>query len=325
MKKKINLVIDLGTNTAIFSVIESVENQLIITYEKSITTRIGKNLSKTSLISPNILKKNIELLSSELNYIYKENKIDKTYAITTEWVRKAENGAECLKQLEEKLKISFELIQGEEEALYTMEAIKHIAENKNFDNFGVCDIGGGSTEFCFFNKKTTNQSMPKLYLKSLPLGVVLLEEDFCLSKNMDNAKKALAKINGLLDKINSSHKNIFPDVLFVSGGTATTIGTMIMGIKDYDPVPIEGFELNEEKLNTLLEKLQNLSLEDIKTILSSDPKRSDLITTGTLLLKTIIQKLNPKKIFVTTLGPRHGYLINKLGIKNIKDIKYKLK
>ena len=310
MKNTKNLVIDLGTNTAIFSVIELLENELIITYEKSITTRIGKNLSKTGIISNNSLLDNIHLLSSELKNIHKKHNIGKTYAMATEWVRRAKNGPECLERINKELLIPFELIDGQEEALYTIDAVKHIAEQNNFDDFAVCDIGGGSTEFC-------NSSL--LEVKSLPLGVVLLEEEFKLTGNTENIEAALIKIKNILKAL-----EISPKVLFASGGTATTIATMIKKGKDYDPVPIESFELTENSLDTLLKKLWGTPLEDIKKILASDPKRSDLITAGTLLLKTIMQRLSPSKTLVTTFGPRHGYLMKKLGIKKIKNIKYRL-
>lgn len=320
MKRTKNLVIDLGTNTAIFSVIEVLENELIITYEKSITTRIGKNLSKNLIISNDVLTKNIDTLRSELEHIQGIYRPDNIYAMTTEWMRKAKNGSECLQKIQKELMVPFEMISGKEEALYTLDALKHIAISKGFDDLAVCDIGGGSTEFCFFKQKNQPENTQTLDLRSLPLGVVLLEEEFELTGNIKNICAASIKIKDLLKSINTT-----PKVLLVSGGTATTIATMIMGGKDYDPIPVEGFELTEAKLNTLLKKLQKLSLEGIKKILVSDPKRSDLITAGTLVLRTIMEKLSPSKTLVTTLGPRHGYLIKKTGIKELKDVKYRLK
>jgi exopolyphosphatase/guanosine-5'-triphosphate,3'-diphosphate pyrophosphatase len=278
MKKTKNLVIDLGTNTAIFSVIEVLENEFIITYEKSITTRIGKNLSKTSIISKDILMANIAALRSELEHVQRIYKPDNVYAMTTEWMRKAKNGAECLQEIQKELKIPFEMIRGEEEALYTLDAIRHLASNQGFDDLAVCDIGGGSTEFCFFKQKALSENVQILDLRSLPLGVVLLEEQFGLTGNAKNIEIASIKIKELLSPV-----IISPKVLLVSGGTATTIATMIMGGKDYDPIPVEGFKLTEAKLNALLKKLQTLSLEDIKKILISDAKRSDLIIAGSTL------------------------------------------
>ena len=317
-----NLVMDLGTNTAILSVIELIKDQLIITYEKSITTRIGQDLSKNNSISDESISRNIRLLTEEIKKIKKLHGVNTILGMATEWVRRAVNGRPALESINRALESEFgqdhifEAISGDEEAIFTLDAVKHIAIKRGIDDFAVCDIGGGSTEFSFIKHGSKKQ----IDIKSLPLGVVILEETFGLSTNKNNEPAALVNIKEALCVLEQS-----PKVLFSSGGTATTIATMIMGIKDYDPVPIEGFELTGQSLNKLLSKLRGLSLEEIKSILVSDPDRSDLITAGVILLKTIIQKLQPQTTLVTTLGPRHGYLMKRLNIKQIQDIKYRLK
>ncbi|MCX6112721.1 MAG: hypothetical protein NTY22_05500 [Proteobacteria bacterium] len=312
MENKKIILIDLGTNTAIFSVVEFLNNKLIISYEKSITTRIGQNIGCDNIISEEVLLKNIEILRTELEKIKASNCISSNCGITTEAIRKAKNGTECIENINRSLGIKLDVITGEQEAFYTWLAVKHLVKNKK-SIIGVCDIGGGSTEI------TIVQDQKILFMKSFPVGVVRLEEEFHLTSDKKNLDTAT---NKLLDVFDFDSQK--PDILFLSGGTATSTAAIMSGINDYDPVPIDGVIIKRHELDKLFEKLFNSSTEQLKDMLRSDPGRYDVITAGVLMIKTIMEKLKPSKTIVTTYGPRHGYIMDKQNIKEVENIIYRL-
>ena len=289
------------------------DNKLIIPYEKSITTRIGQNLSINNIISKSTLERNIQIIGQELEKIKTLFDIEQTYGMTTEAIRKADNGTESIQQINKELNINIQTISGEEEAYYTWLAVKHLIKDKSA-TVGVCDIGGGSTEVTIVKNEKI------IFMKSFPTGVVRIEEEFCLTSDKKNLKNAESKLNKLFDVQLEK-----PKQLFLSGGTATTTASMLIGAKSYNPSAVEGFKINEEQLNKLLDKLLDSSKEEIKDMLRSDPGRYDVITAGIIMIKTIMQKMQAKETIVTTYGPRHGYLLKKLNLECFEEIIYKLK
>ncbi len=312
MDSKRMILIDLGTNTAIFSLVEVSSDKLIISYEKSITTRIGQNIGRNNTISEEVLNRNIALIHNELKKLKTLYGTHIISGMTTEAIRNATNGAECIARLNSELGTDIDVITGEQEALYTWLAIKHLAKNKK--NIAACDIGGGSTEIVSVKDKQV------VLTKSFPIGVVRLEEQFHLTSDKKNLEPAKTKILNAFDfRIDK------PDILFLSGGTATSTAAIMLGIKDYDPTLVEGTVINKKQIDELMERLFSLSAHELKELLRSDPGRFDVITGGVLMIRTLMEKTRPSKTIVTTYGPRHGYLLNKLNIKDIKGIVYKLK
>lgn len=233
--------------------------------------------------------------------------------MTTEAIRKADNGTESIQQINKELNINIQTISGEEEAYYTWLAIKHLIK-KTTDTVGVCDIGGGSTEI------TIVKNGKVLFMNSFPTGVVRIEEEFLLTSDKKNLKNAESKLNRLFDvKVEK------PKYLFLSGGTATTAASMLIGAKTYNPSDVEGFRIKQEQLENLLDKLFSSSEEEIKEMLRSDPGRYDVITAGIIMIKNIMQKIQARETIITTYGPRHGYLLKKLNLKCFEEIIYKLK
>ena len=307
-----SLIIDLGTNTVIFSLVKVNSSELIITYEKSITTRIGENIFKDDCISQESLDRNIKVISSEVEKIKKEFDIDSIFAMTTEALRCAKNASTCVEKINSSCKIKLETITGEEEAIFMSQAVAHTTNGMG--KCIICDIGGGSTEFATIIDGKMQD------FKSVQLGVVRLEEEFGLSKNAQNTTKAVDKIKQTIPTPTAKDT----DLLILCGGTATTTAAIILELKAYDPKRVEAFELSRHDLNQLLNKLSNSNLDQIRDLLPSDKARADVITAGVLEIISIINTFNPKKIMVSTFGPRHGFAMNKLNLKNIKQIKYEL-
>jgi len=305
-------VVDLGTNTVIFSVVELSKNSLIITYENSITTRIGQNLSVNKTISKEVLQRNIDVISTELEKIRKKYGNIKTIGLATEAVRYAENGPECIKKINAAAKIELEAVTGKSEALYTLEAVRKLYD-LNKGTVAVCDIGGGSTEINILVDGKV------IKMESIPLGVVRLEEEMHLTNNLENVGKAIEKVKKLLSPVIEK-----TNTLILCGGTGTTVAALMLSLRSYDPMLVEGYKFNLEILDALLQKLLELEIDDLKNLLVTDVGRADVITAGALIMKVMNDLFAPKDFIITTIGPRHGFVIKKLGLDHINKITYRL-
>ncbi len=298
------LIIDLGTNTAIFTVLSKDNSKLIITYEQSITTRIGENISSTNNISKEVLERNMSLINKELEYIRSKFNISNTYAMTTEALRCAVNGQDCIKELNDNCGIEFEIITGEKEAMLTEKALHPLTSQ--FPNRVICDIGGGSTELIFIESNTT-----KGY-KSIPLGVLRIEKDFKVSSNPKAHTSAILGITRLLGP-----KKINTNALILCGGTATTTASILLGLNNYDAKKVEGYVLKREELEALILKVSKMNLKDLRELLITDKARADVITAGFLIIRELINHFNPTTIMISTYGPRHGFVMEKLAMDEV--------
>ena len=306
------LIIDLGTNTVIFSVIRQNNSELIITHEKSITTRIGENISNQNGISKSALDRNVKTISEEIQKIQKKAQIKSIFAMTTEAVRCATNGDSCVKILNSKCGVKFNTISGLDEARFTADALYGFSKDKGL--CAICDIGGGSTEVIITNNGKTKNS------ESFPIGVVRLEEEFALSNGNKNLAPVIKKIEATVKTIKTK-----VDTLILCGGTATVTAAIMLGLSNYDPNKVEGFELKKDELEKLIETLFKSNLEQIKNLLTTDKARADVITAGVVIIYELLKMFSPNKTIVSTYGPRHGFAMEKLRIKAPCKITYQLK
>lgn len=291
------IIIDLGTNSALFTVVSIKRSSLIISYDKSITTRIGLE----SKINDKKLKNTINIIKKELNFISKNFKFDKIIGIATAGFRKAKNGKEIIKRINKEICSEINLISSKDEILYTEKALNRYKQNSTYL---LADIGGGSTEIIIGSTK-----------KSIKVGAISIEKKFNLSKNKLNVEKAIKYVKNKLPK----HKNIKYAVF--SGGTATTLAAINKNLKKYNPKAIEGIILDTK--NNLFKKIIKSSKKTLEPILTLSPRRVGIISSGTSILQAINEKYNVKKNIITTIGPRHGYLISKYNL-DIKNIRYKI-
>jgi exopolyphosphatase / guanosine-5'-triphosphate,3'-diphosphate pyrophosphatase len=224
--------------------------------------------------------------------------------MTTEAVRCATNGKDCIKELNNNCGVEFEIITGEQEAILTEKALNPLTSQ--FPNRVICDIGGGSTELIFIEENKTQG------YHSIPLGVVRIEKTFKVTSNLNNHNSAIFEIKKLLG---SQTRNT--NALILCGGTATTTASILLGLKGYDAKKVEGYVLKKEELEALILKASKMDLNDLHELLVTDKERADVITAGFLIIRESINHFNPTTVMISTYGPRHGFVMEKLGIDEV--------
>ena len=301
--------VDIGTNTVLMLIAEFDGKNFHILDEKYEIARLGENLDKTGFIGKEAFDRTIKILKSFVDIAESYNSSEFVIAATSA-MREATNGDEIKNKIEALTGKKIDIITGEKEAKLSFEGT---VENKKRNI--VIDIGGGSTEVIYGKEDNI------LFLKSFDIGAVRLTERFFSEQpptlvEIEKASDLIAE--EIYDEINI---NDFEDIYAVAG-TATTIAATAQELKDFDIEKIDGYVLTSDILSDVFYKYAASETDKIIEKYGVHPKRADLITAGTLILKMISLMLNKKNIIVSAKGLRYGLLkdhIKKFDVKFIRS------
>ena len=291
------IAIDLGSNSLRILKMNCETKERLGEFHKTVKTADG--LSHSGLISKEAVERVIVALHEA------EKKLDfsdaRIKAVTTEAIRQAINSDEVLKAIQEQTKIVFEVIDGEQEALYALTAVqsrlKILGEAPK--SFMIADIGGGSTELLFYYGEE------KTFSKSFPIGIVTVTQTF----------KTLPEISNAIPALMNPMKNYFNEVtaqygaveLFIAtAGTPTTVAAMKLGMEyeTYDAQKIHGTRLSQKDLVRQLMKLLEMTPEE--RINAVGVGRDDLIASGILIYDELYTISGYKESMVIDDGIREG-------------------
>ncbi len=287
--ENIYCVIDVGTNNVLL-LIASVTDHIDVIMGDSRISALGKDMKDDLL--------NIEA-------------IDRTKIILTDFIKKAHNfteniivvGTSCSRDaknifllsdwLEDKYRLKYNIISGDEEA--RLNGIANINEFKEIRDIVMFDVGGGSTEFIWINNGEIIQT------QSIDLGIRKLQNmfdsDYHIKQN---------ETRRLLDTLKSSpFKN---PVMVGIGGTATSLGAMKFQLKKYDPQVVHKCKITAFDLNNIFSILRRKTEKQIAELMPFEPGRADIIATGTMIVTEILDYFGVEEFFVSDRGIQFGIL-----------------
>ena len=264
MKKAI---IDIGTNSTRL-LLASDESGVWEKKKAELNfTRLGENIGAEQIIKQPALERTAECVRTYVNEAT-DFGAEKIIVTATSAVRDAKNKAQVCAYIEEKSGEKVRVLPGEEEAYLSYRG----AVGNNAADTAVLDIGGGSTELVC-------PLADKLQTRSVAVGAVRLKERPELRADLDNILKKL------LPEEKSKLK------LVAVGGTATTVAALDLKLADYDSDKISQYPLSIKTVDAWLEKLQQMSLEGIKSLDGMPAKRADVIVYGVTILSRIMHLL----------------------------------
>ena len=294
--------IDLGTNSMRLLLCE-VENGVFLKKNKEVvTTRIGKNLSKSGAMSKESMKLNIEALKSLKNEAQTYG-AEEIITIATSAVRDAVNKVDFLYDVKKETGLEIKVLSGNEEAIVGMLGVTYgLPEN---ENILIADVGGGSTEIVLSRNKKIKFS------QSIDAGAVRMTERFLMSdpiqdKDIKNLKENLLRLFSYsTDKLSNTELN----KVIAIGGTASTAAAIFLGMELYNPGRIHNTILELSFLTGLFDKLKSMTVEERYQIKGLEKERADIIPAGIYILIFIIEALGIKKIIVSDNDNLEGAII----------------
>ncbi len=302
--------IDIGTNSIhlLLASVDPVLHTFNIELAEKSTTRLGERESDSGALTAIAIKRSLETLRRFKELALSHN-VEQLMTAATSAVREAPNGGDFLIQIKDDLGIEVDLISGAEEArLIYLGVLSGMS-------FGgkphiLVDIGGGSTELILADGRDARA------LTSTRIGAVRLQRDFIKSEPISNSRREFLKtfiqgsfepaVEKILSRIQSGQNSL----MVGTSGTAMAIGNLLSAEEENSPLKLHGYRIAKKKLDSLLEKLVQLTPSERCLLPSLSERRAEIIVPGALILQTIMEMFNIDEITLSERALREGLIVD---------------
>ncbi len=293
---------DIGTNSFRLLVAEVKEGLLRPLAHDLVTVRLGEGLGLSGLLAPAAMLR-ADAALARFAGIMAAYPLHSVRACATHAVRKATNRDEFL-QRAKALIGSVEVLSGEEEArLALLGVLSALPEDRRRYPLLVVDMGGGSTELIL---QATAGSEPRVL--SLPLGAVGLTEEF--GADLEPMREKIRAILVPALRRIAEREMLGQDLLLVaSGGTATSLAALALGLDRYDAQRVQNYPLSQATLHRLVVRLAALSPTERNALPCLADGRGEIIMAGAVLLQELQQAL-ASPVLVSDAGLLEGILLS---------------
>lgn len=291
--------IDIGTNSIRYMVMtQSPKGQIKVLDHGGKITRLGEGLHSSGKLKAIAQTRTLKTIQACIKKIT-PHQVNALTLFATSAVREAKNGKIFAQKIKKATGYRVEILSGSKEAHRAYQGITASLPLKN-KKVITLDIGGGSTELVY----PINRN--KLKKISLKLGAVRLHEMI-----KQNPEKGLKECTNKIQQMVSKN-HLHPKLFIGAGGTLTTLAAIDQKLKVYDHQKIHGYKLKTTTIQKIDQKLKRLSLNQRKKIIGLDPKRADIILTGTTILLTLLNLTKTPQISVSNRGILYGTCLDLL-------------
>ncbi|WP_448587854.1 Ppx/GppA phosphatase family protein [Thermocrinis sp.] len=290
--------VDVGSYSCRLSVADFSPSFNLI-YEEGNITSLASGLKDGGYLLEDRIEETLKVIKG---YISKAKDLgaDRILLVGTEALRKAKNAQEFLGKVKEETGYELRVITPEEEGNFAFLAVAFSLKPQG--KFCLIDQGGGSTEF------VCGEGFEVEYLKSLPVGIVNLTEEFIKSDPPTNYE--LESLKNFLDEM--IKEVVQPcDVLVGLGGTITTISAIKHGVFPYEGERVHGTKITLDDVMFWLETLSGMKTEErIRVFPHIEPKRAKVIIPGLMIFYRAMMLFNKRELTVSDWGIKEGVLIS---------------
>ena len=273
--------IDCGTNS-IRLLIADISNgnfhEVLRTME---IVRLGQGVDQNKAFHPDAIARTLTAVTLFQDQIASKG-VEKIRFCATSATRDATNRNLFIDGVRDILGVEVEVIPGEEEA-----ALSFIGATKELDQsegpFLVVDIGGGSTEFVYGDKKVISA-------KSVNIGCVRMSERHLNTQPPSTAQisQAIVDIDIAITQAASVVPITTAKTLVAVAGTATTVAAAALNLPEYDRHIIHLSKISAPAVHKVAGSFQAMSKDEISSLGYMHPGRVDVITAGALVLSRIM-------------------------------------
>ena len=315
--------LDLGTNNCRLLIAEPTNRGFRVIDAFSRIVRLGEGLSHTGRLSDEAIARTLSALKVCQEKLKAHENVRKRL-IATEACRRAENGPEFIRLVEERLGLKFEIIDGETEAQLAVKGCASLID-KEAEAALVFDIGGGSTELIWVDFQSDG---PRGALKqkrlahkrvaswaSMPVGVVSLAERHggvevtpqTYAAMVDDVESMLSRFEGA-DRISKAIAEGRAFHFLGTSGTVTTLAGVHLDLPKYDRRRVDGQWMSREDVRSITDRLIGLSYQERRKVPCIGTERADLVLAGCAILDAIWRLWPAERLRVADRGLREGVL-----------------
>ena len=282
--------VDIGTNSTRLLVAEVEDGSVRELDRRLEITRLGEGVDERRILLPQAIAR-VRNVLAEYRRAAEEAGAERTLAFATSAVRDAENGEAFLGEIEWSYAFKTRLLGGDEEALLTFRGVS--AGRDVAPGTVVIDVGGGSTELILGGPDGV------AFHTSLDLGCVRLTERF--GTDFD---AAAAHVRDVLAGSVPAH--VLPRAAIGVAGTITTIGTLDLGLDEDDPEIVHGHGLSAETVAAWTERLEGMTVEEIRALRGMHPDRAPVIAAGAVVVRETLAYFGLETLEVSEHDIMHG-------------------
>jgi len=303
MNKRV-AVMDLGTNTFHLLIAEKTEKGFKEILHVTEAVKLGEGGMKDGLIKAEAFERGVKTMEIFAEKI-RVKEASEVRAVATSAVRSTKNGMGFIREVKKRTGIKIEVIGGLEEAGLIYKGVKSSGV-LSAEKALILDIGGGSVEFILCDEQ-------EIYWKqSFEIGAQRLMQLFHQVDPM--TEEAINQLNDYLQEqlqmLFLAPKNWDVKQLIGSSGAFETYAEMIELDKShaFNIKKTKTYDFEIPDFEQVARWLQNSSHEERLNKKGIIPLRLDMIVVASLLTSFIMQKLEIKKLSMTTYSLKEGLL-----------------
>jgi exopolyphosphatase / guanosine-5'-triphosphate,3'-diphosphate pyrophosphatase len=266
--------------------------------------RLGEGVDQCKRLKPEAMDRVMQCLR-EWKRVIDGYQVRVHTAVATSAVRDAQNRQEFLDRVKSEVGLDVEILTGKEEARRTMLGIRSGLPPGITDVLAL-DIGGGSTEFIF-----DHRAQPPV-AASIDIGVVRL-----LERLLHHDPPTQAEIKQARDWIRSETAAALNAMSPATGrtfvgtaGTVTSLAAMAQQLPVYEPARIHNYRLTMNTIVRLEQELLSRPKAARMGMAGLEKNREDVIASGAIILRTVMETLGERECLVSDFGLREGVLLD---------------
>ena len=303
--------LDLGTNNCRLLVAEPAEGGFRVVDSFSRIVRLGEGLASTDLLSDRAMRRTLSALNV-CRRIMDRHRVVRARCVATEACRRARNGAAFIQRVRRMTGINLEVLNQQEEARLAMLGCLPLVDPEA-EQLLMLDIGGGSTELMWLDRREWLEGGEPGHTLSMPLGVVTLSESFgsvgdaeAYARMVETAFERLSRAGRMPER---SRGSVGPRLQMLgTSGTVTTLAAVHLGLRRYDRRKVDGISLPFAAIQAVSSQLRALDERARAAHPCIGVGRADLVVAGCAILDAVHRLWPVERLQVADRGLREGIL-----------------
>ena len=252
--------IDIGSNSVRLVVAEPVHgDQFRVIDEERQCTRLARSLSSTGELDSEAMEATLQTLRN-FKQVAAGLQVGRLETIATCAVREASNAEFFLQRIEKEVGLHVQVISAFQEGLFALRSVRAAFDTAE-QNLAVVDIGGGSTEIILVSSGHIEQ------VYSTNLGAVRMTELYGGNRVLfDHESEQLLESIDREVKQQIGNPPFAPQVIYGTGGTFTTLASMLIARRREDLHAVWGYRVTRADVRHLLERVRRLSPKERRNI-----------------------------------------------------------
>jgi len=288
-------VVDVGSNSIRMVVFDGAARSPAYFYNEKVMAGLGQGLATTGRLNPEGVRRGMAALR-RFAVLADSMGIKPLTCVATAAVREAEDGPEFRKAVEAETGLKLLVIDGEEEARLSAQGVLlGWPDARGL----VCDIGGNSMELAEVEDGKVGRRI------STPLGPFRLQQVKGGAAGLrDHIRDT---IEDAADRLGRKHGQIY-----LVGGSWRAIARLDMERAKYPMTVLHEYRMTPEAIVDTVKWIADKSVAEMRAMTGISQSRMELVPLASLVLRQLVQSLQPKSLAVSSYGIREGLLYEQM-------------